>query len=62
MEEKMMKRIESISKVLQAGKIRYEINLCPSFSFMWSGTQHQYCDSVSDLYQLTKEIVYCDGQ
>lgn len=58
----MMKRIESISKVLQAGIIQYRVDLCPYHTFAMSGTDQQYCDSINEIYQLTKQIAYCDGQ
>lgn len=57
-----MRRIDSISKVFESGMIRYRVDLCQNHTFAMSGTDRQYCDSVNEIYQLTKEIVHCDGQ
>ncbi len=57
-----MRRIDSISKMFESGMIRYRVDLCQNHTFAMSGTDRQYCDSVNEIYQLTKEIVYCDGQ
>ena len=57
-----MRRIDSISKVFESGMIRYRVDLCPNHTFARSGTDRQYFDSINEIYKLTKEIVYCDGQ
>ena len=53
--------IESISKVVKYGRIRYEIVLKPNYSFESYGGQVMYCDSEKDIDELKKEIVFCDG-
>ena len=54
-------RIESICKTIWCGKLKYEVRLAPNYSFSSTGNQVQYVDNIKELYELTKEIVFCDG-
>lgn len=56
-----MKRIAEIRKVYEGGLIQYRIQLCPNFSFDYSGSEVTYVLSIRDVYEATKHIVFCNG-
>ena len=56
-----MKRIAHIDKVYEAGITQYRIQLCPYFSFDFSGCDVAYALSIREILEFTKHIVFCNG-
>lgn len=56
-----MKRIIVINKVYHGGEFMYKIELCLNFHFDFSGSQITYVTNVKEVYEVTKHIVFCNG-
>ena len=56
-----MKRLAEIRKVYEGGLYQYRIQLCPNFSFDYSGSEVTYVLCIRDVCEATKHIVFCNG-
>ena len=57
----ILKRIAEIRKVYEGGLNQYRIQLCPFFSFDYSGSEVTYVLNIRDVCEATKHIVFCNG-
>ena len=56
-----MKRIDEIRKVYESGLKQYRVQLCPNYSFDYSGSEVTYVLNIRDICEATKHIVFCNG-
>ena len=57
-----MKRINKITKYYNIfSGWQYKIQLEPNYWFDFSGCDVTICNSVNQIYEATKHIVFCDG-